>query len=43
MISDFFELNDGYAKAGACIALGLTTTGVRDENEPAFALLTENI
>lgn len=39
VISDYFDLKDGYAKAGACIALGLTTTGIRDENDPTLALL----
>lgn len=43
LISDYFDLKDGYAKAGACIALGLTTSGVVDENDPTFALLTECI
>jgi len=28
VISDYFDLKDGMAKAGACIALGLTTTGI---------------
>lgn len=41
MISDYFDLKDGFAKAGACVALGLTTTGVWDENDPALAFLTE--
>jgi len=36
-------LKDGYAKAGACIALGMTSSGVVDENDPAFALLIESI
>ena len=40
-ISDYFDLKDGYAKAGACIALGLSTSGVWDENDPAWALLEE--
>lgn len=41
VISDYFDLKDGYAKAGACIALGLSTSGVWDENDPARALLDE--
>ena len=43
VISDYFDLKDGFAKAGACIALGLTCSGIRDESEPALALLTENL
>lgn len=43
VISDYFDLKDGYAKGGACIALGLTTTGIRDENDPALALLEDSI
>jgi 26S proteasome regulatory subunit N1 len=41
--SDFFDMKDSYAKAGACIALGLCCSGVRDESEPAMALLSENL
>ena len=43
LLSEYFDLKDGYAKAGACIALGLTSTGVRDENDPCFALLFEQL
>ena len=43
VISDYFDLKDGFAKAGACIALGLTTTGIQDENDPALALLEDSI
>ncbi len=42
-LSDYFDLKDGHAKAGACIALGLSTSGVWDENDPARALLEEAI
>ena len=38
LIGDYFDLKDGYTKAGACIALGL-----RDENDPSLALLLDNI
>ena len=41
--SDLFDMQDSFAKAGACIALGLCCSGVRDENEPAMALLSENL
>lgn len=43
VISDYFDLKDGYAKAGACIALGLSTSGVWDENDTARALLEESL
>jgi 26S proteasome regulatory subunit N1 len=39
ILSEFLDLKDGYAKAGACIAFGLSSTGVKDENEPCFAIL----
>ena len=42
-ISDYFDLKDSWAKAGACIALGMCCSGVIDESEPAMALLSENI
>jgi 26S proteasome regulatory subunit N1 len=41
ILSDYLELKDGYAKAGACIAIGMTSTRVRDENEPCLALLMD--
>lgn len=40
-ISDYFDLKDGYAKAGACIALGLSSGGIWDESDPAKALLED--
>ena len=40
-ISDYFDLKDGFAKAGACIAIGLSTSGVWDENDPAWAFLED--
>ena len=40
-IADYFDLKDGFAKAGACIALGLSTSGVWDENDPARAFLED--
>lgn len=42
-ISDYFDLKDGYAKAGACIALGLSSSGVWDESDPAKALLEDTL
>lgn len=43
VISDYFDLKDGYAKAGACVALGLSTSGVWDENDTCRALLEESL
>jgi len=37
------ELADGFAKCGACIALGAFSSGVVDENEPAKAILLETL
>ena len=41
IIVDYFDLKDGYARAGACVAIGLSVTGIYDENDPALAFLTE--
>ncbi len=43
ILSEYFELKEGYARAGACIALGLSSTGVRDENDPCLALLLDQL
>ena len=42
-LSEYLELEDGYAKAGALIAWGLCNSGVWDENDPALALLSEGL
>ncbi len=42
-INDYLELTDGYAKAGAGIAIGLYNTGIIDDCDPAKALLEEQI
>jgi 26S proteasome regulatory subunit N1 len=42
-LAEYFDLKDGYAKAGACIALGLSTSGIWNESDPAKALLEEAI
>ena len=42
-VSEYIELEDGYAKAGALIAWGLCNSGVWDENDPALALLSEGL
>jgi 26S proteasome regulatory subunit N1 len=40
-IFDYLELTDGFAKAGACMAVGLYNCGVVDEFDQAMALLEE--
>jgi 26S proteasome regulatory subunit N1 len=42
-LSEYIELEDGYAKAGALIAWGLCNSGIWDENDPALALLSEGL
>ena len=42
-VSEYLELEDGYAKAGALIAWGLCNTGIWDENDPVMAILQENL
>jgi len=36
-------MQDGFAKAGAHIAIGLYSQGITDENETAKALLEEGL
>lgn len=43
ILSDFFDLKDGYIKGGACVALGLATSGVFEENEATKAMLLEAV
>lgn len=43
VLAQYFDLKDGFAKAGACIALGIASSGVWDENDPAKAVLLEQI
>lgn len=40
-IDRFFHNTDDYIKAGGCLALGILSSGVRNESDPAIALLTE--
>lgn len=35
LISEYFDLSDIYTKSGACIGLGLFSSGIIDENQPA--------
>lgn len=40
-INEYLSMNDKYVRAGAAFATGLVTAGVRDENDLAIGLLTE--
>ena len=42
-IDKFFHNNEEYIKAGACLAVGVVSSGVRNESDPALALLTDFI
>jgi len=40
-IDKFFSNSDDHIRAGACLATGLNSCGVRHESDPAYALLTD--
>ena len=40
-IDKFFHHEDDFIKSGACLAVGILSSGVRNESDPAFALLSE--
>ena len=40
-VDKFFHHPDDYIKAGACLAVGILSSGVRNESDPALALLSE--
>lgn len=40
-ISDYLDVKDGYAKAGACMGLGLASTGIWSETDTAKGLLED--
>lgn len=42
-IDKYLYSNDDYIKAGALLAIGLVTAGVRNEADPALALLSEQV
>lgn len=42
-IDKFFHQDEDYIKAGACLAVGILSSGVRNESDPAMALLSEYI
>lgn len=43
VIDEYRDLQDGFLKAGACIAIGLATSGVWNENDPAKAILLDSL
>ncbi|ORZ16276.1 armadillo-type protein [Absidia repens] len=43
LIDKYMYSNDDNIKAGALLAIGILNTGVREESDPAFALLSEAI
>eukprot|EP00602_Paraphysomonas_sp_CaronLab_P000859 CAMPEP_0185030934 /NCGR_PEP_ID=MMETSP1103-20130426/18094_1 /TAXON_ID=36769 /ORGANISM="Paraphysomonas bandaiensis, Strain Caron Lab Isolate" /LENGTH=894 /DNA_ID=CAMNT_0027566249 /DNA_START=45 /DNA_END=2729 /DNA_ORIENTATION=- len=40
-IDKFFHNREDYIKAGACLAIGIVSSGVRNDADPALALLSE--
>lgn len=42
-ITDYLELKDGFTKAGALIGLGLSNSGIWNENDQALAIISENL
>ena len=40
-IDKYFHHNEDFAKAGACLGVGIISSGVRNEYYPALALLSE--
>jgi 26S proteasome regulatory subunit N1 len=40
-IDKYFHNSEDYVKAGACLAMGILSAGVRNESDPALALLTD--
>lgn len=42
-IDKFLYSDEDYVKAGAALAVGILSSGVRNDADPAFALLTEHI
>lgn len=43
MVDKFFHQPEDYIKAGACLAVGILSSGVRNESDPALALLSEHV
>jgi 26S proteasome regulatory subunit N1 len=42
-IDKYLSFHEDYIKAGALLAIGLVTSGVRNESDPALALLSEQV
>lgn len=42
-IDKYFHQSDEYIKAGACLGVGIVSSGVRNESDPALAILSDYI
>eukprot|EP01006_Ploeotia_vitrea_P026081 TRINITY_DN59051_c3_g1_i1.p1 TRINITY_DN59051_c3_g1~~TRINITY_DN59051_c3_g1_i1.p1 ORF type:complete len:947 (-),score=-30.00 TRINITY_DN59051_c3_g1_i1:112-2952(-) len=42
-IDKYFHASNDYIKAGACLGVGILSSGIRNESDPALALLCEHI
>jgi 26S proteasome regulatory subunit N1 len=42
-IDKYLINNDEFIKAGACLGIGIMSNGVRNESDPAFALLSDSV
>lgn len=40
-IDKYFHQNDENIKAGACLGVGIVSSGVRNESDPALAILSD--
>lgn len=42
-LDKYFHHSEDYIKAGACLGIGIVSSGVRHESDPALALLSEHL
>lgn len=42
-IDKYLYSNDNYVLAGGSLAIGIVSSGIRHESDPAFALLSESV
>lgn len=42
-LDKYFHHSDEFIKAGACLGIGVVSSGVRHESDPALALLSEHL
>jgi len=43
LLSEYLDLKDGWAKAGACIGYGIANSGIWSDTDPAKAILEEHL